>query len=574
MDAVMTKTVLKKLNIKKFRALNNVEIEFGTDITLICGKNGTSKSSILGIAAQIFSFGRDYTKNPRDQTLKYRTITGVQFKSKYSEHFRISDKFDLPGSIEVYIELFDGYTGEAATAELALSKRIKETRPVVRNNSTAAEGNASRNFTHPVLYLSLKRLYPITDRDYKVCDFEHHKDEFIALTNELLNRTASTATRTTGTIHSGVAHGNNYDQDSVSAGEDNAGQLILTLLSFRQLKKDYPDYKGGLLLIDEADAALFPAAQIKLIEILQRECPKLNLQVIITSHSPTLIEYIYEKSQQFQKRYKTLYLSDTYGSIQVMDNKSWPKINADLHTKTIAADTDLSLPRINVYFEDKEAIDLFKKVMSYHPANKFLKLLDISLGCTNYIQLIKKRVIEFSIKSIICLDADVDKTEIEKYPSIVCLPGKLPPDQLIFEYLYNLSATHPIWENSLQFTRPVLTSITSEVIQTLGISDDKIKLKELVLKYQQNETKGKKLRDLFKSFYKNDEFQALLKLKVTHNPWHWWQKDHLSQSEDFVSRFIEQLKKTMQHGYYVDKSKLHILTKKKVRSTAAKPEEM
>jgi predicted ATP-dependent endonuclease of OLD family len=52
----MTKTYLKKLAIEKFRALNNVEVEFGDHITVVCGKNGTSKSSILGIAAQIFSF--------------------------------------------------------------------------------------------------------------------------------------------------------------------------------------------------------------------------------------------------------------------------------------------------------------------------------------------------------------------------------------------------------------------------------------------------------------------------------------------------------------------------------------
>ena len=59
----MSKTQLKKLIIEKFRALNNVEIEFGDHITVICGKNGTSKSSILGIAAQIFNFEKDYVKD-------------------------------------------------------------------------------------------------------------------------------------------------------------------------------------------------------------------------------------------------------------------------------------------------------------------------------------------------------------------------------------------------------------------------------------------------------------------------------------------------------------------------------
>ena len=76
----MPGTKLKKLVIEKFRALNNVEVEFGESVTVVCGKNGTSKSSILGIAAQIFSFEKDYV---RDETLSFRQIAGGPFKSQY-----------------------------------------------------------------------------------------------------------------------------------------------------------------------------------------------------------------------------------------------------------------------------------------------------------------------------------------------------------------------------------------------------------------------------------------------------------------------------------------------------------
>jgi predicted ATP-binding protein involved in virulence len=247
----MAITKLQKLTIEKFRALHHVEIEFGKLITVICGKNGTSKSSVLGIAAQIFNFEKDYTQDT--PLKKYQSITGGDFKSKYSEHFRISNKFDLPGSVDVKFELFDGYTDKKETAELEFAKRGQNPRPVVRKNSAVDPGgNTSRNFTHPVIYLSLKRLFPITDRDYKQQDFDYlqqHQTEFIALTNELLNKTSSAATSTSGIIKSAVSHGQNYDQDSVSAGEDNAGQLVLAIMSFRKLQEEYPDYKGGLLLI-------------------------------------------------------------------------------------------------------------------------------------------------------------------------------------------------------------------------------------------------------------------------------------------------------------------------------------
>ncbi|MFZ3208354.1 MAG: AAA family ATPase [Geobacteraceae bacterium] len=561
----MSKTQLKKLKIEIFRALNNVEIEFGDHITVICGKNGTSKSSILGIAAQMFSFDKDYVK---DTPLSYRQITGGDFKSRYRDHFRISDTFDIPGSMKVDIELQDGYTNQAATAKLELMKRNKSPRPVVRNNS-AAVGNTSRNFTHPVIFLSLKRLYPIADREYNVIDFDYlntHSKKFIGLTNELLNRSSSRATGTEGTISSAVAHGDNYDQESVSAGEDNAGQIVLAIMSFRKLKEDYPDYKGGLLLIDEADAGLFPTAQINLLKMLDRECKDLNLQVVMTSHSPTLIEYAFEQSQAYRKRYKTVYLSNTYGDVQIMQNMSWPQISADILTRSIAASPKSSLPKINIYFEDKEGFDLYKAIMNRQSLNKFTNpLADITLGCSNYIQLIQKKVTEFSDRSIVCLDADVAQSILGKnLKTVLLLPGHLPPDQLIFEYLYNLPADHAFWKNDLQFTRDVFTNSASELIRELAISGGSVDVKKCVAVYQKGSNDGKpKTRDMFKRFYKTDEFQRLVVSGVkSYNPWKSWIESHQEACNKFLNDFMTIIRNVMKNGHFVDESKLTLLNVK------------
>jgi len=554
----MSKTQLKKLAIEKFRALNNVEVEFGDYITVVCGKNGTSKSSILGIAAQIFSFEKDYVK---DQPLSFRQIAGGSFKSQYSEHFRISETFDVPGSMTVNIDLFDGYTEEAATAKLELMKRGKSPRPVVRNNSTATGSNTSRNFTHPVIFLSLKRLFPIADREYEVSDFEYlhnHKQEFIGLTNELLNRGSSRATGTGGTISSAVAHGENYDQESVSAGEDNAGQIILALMSFRKLKEEYPDYKGGLLLIDEADAGLFPTAQVNLLKMLARECKSLNLQVVMTSHSPVLIEYAFEQSQQFRRNYKTVYLSNTYGDVQVMQDWSWAQISADINTKTLAATSGASLPVVNVYFEDKEAADFFAALMSRQPVKKYTTpMSEITLGCSNYLQLIKKKITEFSGRSIVCLDADlVEQVKGKNFKTVVLLPGSLPPDQLIFEYLYNLPADHDFWKNDLLFTRDVFTNSAREILSELAINGGVVNVKEQVAAYRGDKT----LREVFKRFYKGDNFQRLISFGAKlHNPWRHWVENNPTATNEFLEKFKAAIHGVMKNGYSVDVSKLTTL---------------
>lgn len=553
----MSRTQLKKLKIEKFRALDNVEIEFGDHITVVCGKNGTSKSSILGIAAQIFSFEKDYVN---DKAISFHQIAGGEFKSRYREHFRISDRFDVAGSMTVNIELFDGYTNQAATAKLELMKRGKSPRPVVRNNRTAT-GNTSRNFTHPVIFLSLKRLYPIADRDYKVIDFEYlqkHKQDFIGFTNELLNRNSSLATGTEGTISSAVAHGDNYDQESVSAGEDNAGQIILALMSFRKLKEEYPDYKGGLLLIDEADAGLFPTAQVNLLKMLDRECKSLNLQVVMTSHSPTLIEYAFEQGQKFRKKFKTVYLSNTFGHVQVMQDWSWAQISADINTKTVATPSGTYFPSVNIYFEDKEASDFFSALMSRQPIKKFTApMSDITLGCSNYLQLIQKRVPEFSERSVVCLDADqTQQIEGKKFNTVVLLPGNLPPDQLIFEYLYNLPASHDFWKNDLQFTRDVFTNYAAAVIRGFAISGNSIEVKERLAAYTGNKTP----REIFKRFYKDAEFQKLVTSGAKpHNPWKHWVENNPGASNAFLTKFKEAIHGVMKNGYAVDAAKLTAL---------------
>ena len=48
---------IDKISIEQFRHFEDVEFEIGKNITLIAGQNGTSKSTLLGMLCQPFSFG-------------------------------------------------------------------------------------------------------------------------------------------------------------------------------------------------------------------------------------------------------------------------------------------------------------------------------------------------------------------------------------------------------------------------------------------------------------------------------------------------------------------------------------
>lgn len=558
-------TKLQLIDIRKFRGLNDVKIEIANRITLICGKNGTSKSSILGIAAQVFSFRMNYTTN---SAISFRTLTGDNFKSQISEHFRLSKKFDTSGSMDTVIHIHDGYTNSPAEFSLKLynSSDRPQPRPVVRGNTTTPGVNSSRNATHPVIYLSLKRLMPISFREkyteHALDYLKTHEAEFLRCTQKILGKFTSTKlTATAGTIHSAVAHSEEYDQDSVSAGEDNVGQILMAVFSFRKLKEEYADYKGGLLLIDEADAGLFPAAQLELLTFLNKECKALDLQVVMTSHSPTMIEAIHAANKSSHSDNKTVYLTDSYGSIATQDNFNWAEIYADLHQKTIAFDGEVSLPPINIYFEDRECADLFSALITSRKINKIInKLKDVALGCSEYIKLIERKIPEFTHKSIIVLDGDVPDTE--KHSSVIQLPSILPPDQMIFEFLFNLAPSDNFWKNKTMYTRLVFLQSTEEIRKTLSIpaGANSINMKDLSESYQANKKPGQKsLRVIFKDFAHDPDFLKMVSGAAATNPYRMWAKQNSVDADVFRESFHALLKLTLSRGFGVDAAKLTVL---------------
>lgn len=564
----MSSTVLRKLHVNQFRGLENIEIPLGSDLTVICGKNGTAKSTILGLIAQIFSFDTNYATGKKLEFIDangtasdYRTITGKSFTSRFSEHFRFSKKFDLPGSLDCTYSLYDALLNqEIDTLSLNMTNTAgRDFRTVVRGNvTTPFTLNTSRNVTHPIIYLSLKRLIPLAERlkyDSKTIDYlNNNHQEFINLSNKILGkRTSNSFTATSGTLESAVAHSDKYDHESVSVGEDNCGQIVLALLSFKKLSEEIgEDYKGGILLIDEIDAGLFPAAQKNLISVLMTYASKLKLQIVMTSHSPLIIEEVKKKSE-FKKqnsKYKVLYLSNAFGKTQVCQDYSWEQILADLKIETLTETSKYKLPPINVYFEDKEASDFFSSLIISRKFSFLNKFDEITNGCSFYISLMEKKIPEFCTKSIVVFDADVNN--INKFKNVLKLPGTLPPDQLIFDFLFRLPADDKFWLNKIQYTKEVFLHDTSDILERLSLNDTPDADYNLLDLLEIDRKKGnKKIRDLFKDFYQSDNLQRMLK-KVDTNPFRYYLSENQGVREAFTKDLISKLTFVLTEGYQID----------------------
>lgn len=546
-------TLIKHVEVLKFRALKDVTIPLAEKVTVICGKNGTAKSTILGLLAQIFNFERDH-KNNID--LSYAPLHSTAYKSKFSDHFRLSEKYDLAGEIEATFKIHDGYFNKEIEPNLKFYKLADRRlpRPIVRNNiTTETNDNDSRNVTHPVIYLGLKRLLPIADRNkYVIKDLEflnQNQNEFIRVNNQLLCKLASkqTFTSTTGNIDSTVVHSDFYDHEAVSVGEDNSGQIIQAIFSFKKLKEEYSDYHGGLLLIDEADAGLFPGAQYQLKEILNKYAKDLNIQIVITTHSPILIEEYHQLSQKDPKGFKTIYLSNNTGKIEVHENFSWVDVFADISVKMKPMTNQFNLPVTNVYFEDDEARAFFNALVIKRIPRKPLKIMtSISMGCENYLELMRQKVPEFYKHSLLILDGDVPNAKIKSYKNVVKLPGELPPDQLLFDFLYNLPETDVYWTNSQGFTKYVFMSMStvSKIVQNLDLPLEFESGKTLsfyISQHSYDEQSDNKIRQLFKNFFKSEEIQGLI-TKSDLNPYRYLVKCNSELSKEFELNLVESTK--------------------------------
>ncbi|MBP7400116.1 MAG: AAA family ATPase, partial [Chitinophagales bacterium] len=85
--------LISKIHIEKFRGFNDIEFELGENITLIAGQNGTQKTTILGLLSQPFSI-----TDPSNPLASEKPLCGGNYKSSFSEKFKLSKSFDKPKS--------------------------------------------------------------------------------------------------------------------------------------------------------------------------------------------------------------------------------------------------------------------------------------------------------------------------------------------------------------------------------------------------------------------------------------------------------------------------------------------
>ncbi|MBY0346369.1 MAG: ATP-binding protein, partial [Neisseriaceae bacterium] len=445
---------------------------------------------------------------------------------------------------------YDGPEGEHYKS-IRITKRPQQKNQVTQrlrsvastpNNSPNEYGGKDAKVPLPTIYLGMARMIPIgevNESDVKNAEITPLEEADKKYFNEFMDSVIRSSNKEgpvskqqsiQGTTKSNLQPTYDFDSKSISLGQDSLSSIATALTAFNKLKRvQGDDYVGGLLVIDEVDSGFHPHAQEKLIKALIEASNKLNVQIIATTHSYTLVEDFF-KEIETQKRpsvqHKVIPLNN------VKDPSSYP-----LTPQAILNQMRLTQSKTTIYayFEDCEALYLFKEILeikdnSYDFENISLKLIAVSLGCQNLINL-SKNAIHFQ-ENLIILDGDQNK----KGENIICLPcssedANENPEKTIFNYLKAISESK---KNDKYY------NTREELQKKYDVSCDYIDERLLSQTHQNgkqiNSDKPQRERDKAWFIARKEDLQRYEILK-------YWVRDHQQICDDFKNKLHETLNK-------------------------------
>jgi predicted ATPase len=487
-----------------FRKLKNFEINFAKRITLIAGHNGIGKSTILALIANGSGL----------RTAKFSSYMNRSFQGSLNEviHLDYATEFEekqendeLPNPLLEY-----QINGDSFVKRCSLTKRTiydadgnfkrMEVRVVPRNRYSGEDGfkvGIASKVPIPTIYLGMTRMLPIGESDPDL--IENQKDtaiddtdaEFIAaFVNKVIRSGVApeqakniTTQAINGTKKTNKHPEYNHSPKSISLGQDSLSAIATALASFRKLEREWDEYPGGLLVIDELDAGFHPHAQRKLIESIQNVAKLLKIQVVATTHSLCLIEAVHPESNPIGGK------GVHTDSVVYITDSAQPRVTDDFSLQDIRNDMALIAPAplkiekpkrqyLKCYLEDAEADFFLQELLTTKlkrevvlKSGAHLKPIPISVGCDN-LQGLQKFDPHFKTVLIV---VDADATVKAGPTNVVKLPGgrigkgkRFSPERTIYEFVKALvkpGENYPATRMALRRLRVTSDQLNEHMIQ-------------------------------------------------------------------------------------------------------------
>ena len=517
--------------------MENIDFEFSKDINIISGTNGTCKTSLLYIISNSFKEIQKSNENIKDINIptiisQINKLTNPKIESLTRGDDEYNDPApNIKGTL-FNVEYYNGYKLDYRRHNHKIATRFAIKPPYKK-------GDSQKLPSIPIIYLGLFRLYSFGEfnNDDGIKKLKKKlPDEYIKIlielykefTNMQVNYECQTSMNEIKSRAEFKTNIQGIDSNTISAGEDNLYIILTALVSLRYYYENLKETKKeieSILLVDELDATLHPEFQIKLLELFRIYSKEYKIQITFTTHSITLLEYA------IKKKINIFYLLDNIENVVLEKNINRYKL--EMFLKNITKKELENSRKISIFTEDSEARFFLEKLMKYFSKyEEFNKVKDIfyipeiNISCTELVKLFSDKVIESMESSICILDGDCSvneslKNKIKRENHLMCFPGDLPLEELLFKYSEELfeDRSTKFWGNQILKDEGITKRNYQTTIQR------EIRNRDI-------ENEDKKIRnqnkEIFKNYYKF--FDLLLDE---------WIND--IKNEEFIHKFYKEL---------------------------------
>lgn len=378
---------LEWLEIDGMRGWSNQRIKFEFPIVAVVGENSSGKSTVLQAAACVYR-GDPRTYYPTEffPDTAWDKLRGITIRYGYAEGDKIQD-----GSL--------------------------------RKRTTRWLGQTDRP-SRAVKFEDLNRIQPVGARvGYaRIAKTVHTEKSAKAFDSEKVRRLSFVMNQQYDAVRMALTSADEtrevsvINEQSVEFSGYHQGSGLVTVSEL--LRADLPKY--GLVLIDEIESSLHPRSQRRLIRDLAEQCRLQECQIILTTHSPYVLE-------ELPLEARISILRSTVGSKKVKDIVSsispefaMTKMDDDVH------------PECDVYVEDDAARIFLEEILARHGEQVIHRCAIVPYGGANVGLALGQMVSNNRFIRPTCVFLDGDS---EIGPGCSILPGGDAPEQVVFKAL-------------------------------------------------------------------------------------------------------------------------------------------
>jgi predicted ATPase len=377
---------LESIEISNIRGWTGQRIDFLFPIVAVVGENGSGKSTVIQAAAAIYQppiehegyYPTDFFpdtpwENTRDATVKYAIREGSNTKLESIRKLARWRGYHLRPERHVeYIDLSRVQPVSARTGYMRLANpQLKEA------EAKSEEWEEKR----------VKRLSHLMGRTYEKVR--------MAVTEDDLSRQVPVL-QINGKPMSGFHLG---------AGETTMAELI---------KK--PMKQTSLVLIDEIETSLHPRVQRRVVRELADLCRTLDLQIILTTHSPYILDELPPEAR-----------------IYIMNESSGRTIVTGVSPEfAMTRMDDYQHPECDVYGEDGRSCELIKAILVGRKPDLFPRCQTVAYGAANVGYALGQMAAQKRFPRPSCVFIDGDQQARE---GCTVLPGDDAPERVVFSAL-------------------------------------------------------------------------------------------------------------------------------------------